>query len=38
MILYFDRKDFIDNVKISISKTSNGIKLNEIMLEHITKH
>ena len=34
----FDKKGFIDNVEISVSKTSHGIELNQTMLEHITKH
>jgi Matrixin len=37
-IIYFDKKGFIDNVEISVSKTSNGIELDEALLEHITKH
>jgi predicted Zn-dependent protease len=36
--IYFDEKGFIDNVKISVSKTSNGTELNQTMLEHIIKH
>ena len=36
--IYFDQNRFIDYVKISISKTSNGTKLNQTMLEHIIKH
>jgi hypothetical protein len=37
-IIYFDKKGFIDDVEISVSKTSNGIELDEALLEHITKH
>ena len=29
---------FIDDVKISVSKISNGTELNKTMLEHIIKH
>jgi hypothetical protein len=36
--IYFDQNGFIDYVKISVSKTSNGTKLNQTMLEHIIKH
>src|SRR5688572_23575664 len=36
--IYFDQNGFIDYVKISVSKTSNGIELNQTMLEHIIKH
>ncbi len=36
--IYFDQKGFIDYVKISVSKTSNGTELNQTMLEHILKH
>lgn len=36
--IYFDENRFIDYVKISVSKTSNGTELNQIMLEHIIKH
>ena len=36
--IYFDRNGFIDYVKISVSKTSNGTKLNQTMLEYLTKH
>jgi predicted Zn-dependent protease len=36
--IYFDQKGFIDYVKISVSKTSNGTELNQTMLEHIIKH
>src|SRR5687768_14148723 len=36
--IYFDQNRFIDYVKISVSKTSNGIELNQTMLEHIIKH
>ncbi len=36
--IYFDQNRFIDYVKISVSKTSNGTELNETMLEHIIKH
>ena len=37
-IIYFDKKGFIDNVEISISKSSNGIELEKSILEHVTKH
>ena len=36
--IYFDQNGFIDYVKISVSKTSNGTALNQTMLEHIIKH
>lgn len=36
--IYFDQKGFIDYVKISVSKTSNGTELNQTILEHIIKH
>ncbi|HEX2408784.1 MAG TPA: M57 family metalloprotease [Nitrososphaeraceae archaeon] len=36
--IYFDQNRFIDYVKISVSKTSNGTELNKTMLEHIIKH
>ena len=36
--IYFDKNGFIDYVKISVSKTSNGTELNQTMLEHIIKH
>jgi predicted Zn-dependent protease len=36
--IYFDQNGFIDYVKISVSKTSNGTELNQSMLEHIIKH
>jgi predicted Zn-dependent protease len=36
--IYFDKKGFIDYVKISVSKTSNGTELNQTILEHIIKH
>lgn len=36
--IYFDENRFIDYVKISVSKTSNGTELNQTMLEHIIKH
>ena len=36
--IYFHRNGFIDYVKISVSKTSNGTKLNQTMLEYLTKH
>ena len=36
--IYFDQNGFIDDVKISVSKTSNGTELNQTMLEHIIKH
>jgi hypothetical protein len=37
-VIYFNDKGFIDQVEISVSKTSNGTELNQTMLEHITKH
>ena len=37
-VIYFDNKGFIDNVEISVSKSSNGLKLNGTIVEHITKH
>jgi len=37
-VIYFDQKGFIDYVKISVSKTSNGTELNQTILEHIIKH
>ncbi|HEX7257451.1 MAG TPA: matrixin family metalloprotease, partial [Nitrososphaeraceae archaeon] len=37
-VIYFDRKGFIDNVEISVSKSSNGIELDKSILKHITKH
>lgn len=37
-VIYFNDKGFIDNVEISVSKTSNGTALNQTMLEHIIKH
>lgn len=36
--IYFDENRFIDYVKISVSKTSNGTELNQTILEHIIKH
>jgi predicted Zn-dependent protease len=36
--IYFEQDGFIDYVKISVSKTSNGTELNQTMLEHILKH
>jgi hypothetical protein len=36
--IYFDQNGFINYVKISVSKTSNGTELNQTMLEHIIKH
>ena len=36
--IYFDQNGFIDDVKISVSKTSNGTELNQTILEHIIKH
>jgi predicted Zn-dependent protease len=36
--IYFAQNGFIDYVKISVSKTSNGTELNQTMLEHIIKH
>ncbi|HJT82912.1 MAG TPA: M57 family metalloprotease [Nitrososphaeraceae archaeon] len=37
-IIYFNKKGFIDNVDISVSKSSNGIELNKNFIEHIVKH
>jgi predicted Zn-dependent protease len=37
-VVNFNDKEFIDHVEISISKTSNGIVLNQTLLEHLTKH
>jgi hypothetical protein len=37
-VIYFDNKGFIDNVEVSISKISNGVNLNQTILEIITKH
>ena len=37
-VIYFDNKGFIENVEISVSKSSNGLKLNGTIVEHITKH
>jgi hypothetical protein len=37
-VIYFDKRGFIDNVEISVSKSSNGLKLDGIIEEHITKH
>jgi len=37
-VIYFDKRGFIENVEISVSKSSNGLKLNRTILEHITKH
>ena len=37
-VIYFDNKGFIDNVEISVSKSSNGLKLDGTIIEHITKH
>ena len=37
-VIYFDKRGFIDNVEISVSKSSNGLKLNRTIIEHITKH
>jgi predicted Zn-dependent protease len=37
-IIYFDKKGFINNVEISVFKSSNGIELDKNMLEHVTKH
>ncbi|HJU60385.1 MAG TPA: M57 family metalloprotease [Nitrososphaeraceae archaeon] len=37
-VIYFNDNGFIDNVEISVSKTSNGTALNQTMLEHLTKH
>jgi hypothetical protein len=37
-VIYFDKRGFIDNVEISVSKSSNGLKLDGIIVEHITKH
>jgi hypothetical protein len=36
--IYFDQNWFIDYVKISVSKTSNGTELNQTILEYIIKH
>ena len=36
--IYFDQNGFIDYVKISVSRTSNGTELNQTILEHIIKH
>jgi len=36
--IYFDQNGFIDYVKLSVSRTSNGTKLNQTMLERIIKH
>ena len=36
--IYFEQNGFIDYVKISVSKTSNGTELNQTILEHIIKH
>ena len=38
VVIYFDNKGFIDNVEISVSKISNGVDLNQTILEHVTKH
>jgi hypothetical protein len=35
--IYFDQNGFIDYVKISVSKTSNGTELNQTIVEHIIK-
>jgi predicted Zn-dependent protease len=37
-VIYFNNKGFIDNVEISVSKSSNGLKLDRTIIEHITKH
>ena len=37
-VIYFDKRGFIENVEISVSKSSNGLKLNRTIIEHITKH
>jgi hypothetical protein len=37
-VIYFDKRGFIENVEISVSKSSNGLKLNRTIVEHITKH
>jgi hypothetical protein len=37
-IIYFDKKGFIDNVEISVSKLHNEIELNSNILKHLTKH
>jgi hypothetical protein len=37
-VIYFDKKGFIDNVEISVSKSSNGLELDKFILEHVTKH
>ena len=36
--IYFEQNGFIDYVKISVSKTSNGTELNQTILGHIIKH
>ena len=38
VIIYFDKKGFIDNVEISVSKLNNGIELNKNILKHVAKH
>ena len=35
---YFDTTGSIDHVEISISKKSNGLTLDNSVLEHIAKH
>jgi hypothetical protein len=37
-IIYFDKKEFIDHVEISVSESSNGIELDKTILEYVTKH
>jgi Matrixin len=37
-VIYFDKKGFIDNVEISVSKSSNELELDKSILEHVTKH
>jgi matrixin len=37
-VIYFDKRGFIENVEISVSKSYNGLKLNRTIVEHITKH
>jgi hypothetical protein len=35
--IYFDQNKFIDYVKTSVSKSSNGTELNRTMFEHIIR-
>ncbi|HJT84665.1 MAG TPA: M57 family metalloprotease [Nitrososphaeraceae archaeon] len=37
-IINFNKKGFIDNVKISVSKSNNGIELNKNILKQVAKH